>query len=70
MHRRLEAALKRANGAMDAYKERLLGESEEYVLIDILTDLRHWALVNGRDFNGDSQLAQAHFDYEKYEYHA
>jgi hypothetical protein len=50
---------KRAKRALDTYSDDDCAN-----LIDLLTDLRHYALAAGIDFNNLDRIAAGHFDSE------
>jgi hypothetical protein len=41
-----------------------ISQSPQEFLVDLLTDLRHWALQNGVEFDGADRLAAGHFQSE------
>lgn len=55
----------RAQAAVDAYRETL-GDTccPDELLIDLLTDLHHWADGSGLDFGLCFEHAQYHYDME------
>lgn len=63
-HRRITAAQAAINSYMQAMPDKQ-GESDEEILADFLTDLRHLAHDNGVDFASASSISLAHFHDEK-----
>lgn len=54
----------RADAALELYC-RLTGSSEDDTrLVDLLTDLRHWAARNWHDFDNANFLSEIHFNHE------
>lgn len=41
------------------------GADWDYVLRDLLTNLRHWADANGKDFEAEARIAEDHYHAEK-----
>lgn len=54
-------ALERAEAMLSA---RSTSGDDESDLVDALTDLRHWAKVNGLDFGGALTTSHMHYDHE------
>ena len=58
---RVEAAM--AELARESCGENFEDERDSW-LVDFLTDLRHWAKAEGRDFNADLAMSEIHFEEE------
>ncbi len=44
--------------------ESIIGQSLQEYLVDVLADLRHWALQNGLDYGQADRLGAGHFSEE------
>lgn len=53
-----------AEAALELYC-RITGDSEDdTMLVDLLTDLRHWAARNGHNFDDANFISEIHFNNE------
>ena len=64
---------RRAESAVEAYLEAtppVWQQSEQEVLCDLLTDLRHYCALNRLDFEEAIRLSRSHFHIERKEHEA
>lgn len=55
---------RRAESAMEAYTYASVGADRDSVLVDMLTDLRHYCALNKQDFESALRTSAMHFEAE------